>query len=414
MLPRPADIGARLAAVLPTCIAAIEKYRSGSIDRSLAAMPFLRDSSPEQITKLAQTIPPARSVLVVVVDGLGFENLAARKGHARALSALHSRRIETVIPTTTGAALPTLTTGRLPGAHGLLGYKIRHDEAGLVNTLNEWHLVPDHSQWLLAESLFTAAQNIGIHCTAIGRPAHEHTPFTRSVLQGAEYFAAQTIQQRFDAATAIFNNESAQLVYLYIDELDKAGHSRGWQSDAWLQRLEQLDHALQHFLKNVSKEIGIVVTSDHGMIDVADDDLIVIDQGDLGEILEVVSHIGGEPRMRSLYFNDQSHVPSILERLHSQLHNIAFVGTRDEAVSLNWFGPVEPEIARRFGDIVITPKRTHAFVTRSEREQPHFMIGQHGGLTEIERGVMLSLGSAFNESSFHLANKLLSQLIDHT
>lgn len=411
MLPRPADNGARLAAVVPTCIAALEKYRTRLSVDSIAKMFGTSQALSELFHTIEQNTVPARNVLIVVVDGLGYENFTSRRGHAHALSSLHTQRIETVIPSTTGAALPSLTTARLPGAHGLLGYKIRHETEGLINTLNEWDLVPNHDEWQRCTTMFTVAQQFGIHSTAIGRPAHQFTPFTQSVLRGAHYLPAQTIEERFTEALTLLNNGSSQLVYLYIDELDKAGHRYGWQSEAWLHRLEQFDAALEHLLAKLQEDVGIVVTSDHGMIDVQHDDLIVLDRGELGEFLSGISLLGGEPRMRSVYMKEPGAASQLSDRLGAYLHNVAYVGTREEAVSNNWFGNISTELALRFGDVVITPKKQVGFVTSSEKAHPNYMIGQHGGLTESERGVILALGGVFKESSYRVANKHMSSLV---
>ena len=53
-------------------------------------------------------LPQRRSVIVLVVDGLGDDALSARSGHARALVGGDRRRIATGSPTTTAAALATL------------------------------------------------------------------------------------------------------------------------------------------------------------------------------------------------------------------------------------------------------------------------------------------------------------------
>src|SRR5436305_716631 len=83
-------------------------------------------------------MPAVRAAAVVVVDGLGAQALAARAGHARALAAraAASAPLGSGFPTTTAAALTTLTTGTDPGVHGVVGYTALDPGSGeVVNQL---------------------------------------------------------------------------------------------------------------------------------------------------------------------------------------------------------------------------------------------------------------------------------------
>ena len=117
MLPVPAVTAPRLAGVLASSIASF----AGEANEFV--------------------LPAASGAVVVLVDGLGAANIQARAGHARFLSGRMSRRdvIRTVAPSTTAAAIASFTTGRMPGEHGLVGYRV-FDEAGdrLVNQLSGW------------------------------------------------------------------------------------------------------------------------------------------------------------------------------------------------------------------------------------------------------------------------------------
>ena len=80
---------------------------------------------------LPEPVAGARAVVLLVLDGLGWE---ARTRHAALLpelSALDGRAITTVIPSTTPAALTSITTGLPPGRHGITGFRIRVDHSVL-------------------------------------------------------------------------------------------------------------------------------------------------------------------------------------------------------------------------------------------------------------------------------------------
>ncbi|MBN9612632.1 MAG: alkaline phosphatase family protein, partial [Actinobacteria bacterium] len=163
MLPTATDNGARLAAILPTGLAALAHGLGAdpaeSLDRVFGgrtASAGDEDGAPRSV--VPETLPALRGFVLIVVDGLGSANLQAAKAHAPTLAALKPRRIETVLPSTTGAALTTLSTGALPGRHGLIGYRIRHPEFGLRNTLKEWHGITDRRSWQLVEPIWPLAE----------------------------------------------------------------------------------------------------------------------------------------------------------------------------------------------------------------------------------------------------------------
>ena len=92
-------------------------------------------------------LPAVDKAVVLLVDGLGTEALSARAGHARQLAPLVNRgtTIGAGFPSTTAAALATLTTGTAPGQHGLVGYSVldcANDR--VVNQLRGWEIGRAH------------------------------------------------------------------------------------------------------------------------------------------------------------------------------------------------------------------------------------------------------------------------------
>ncbi len=392
MLPTPTDNGARLAAILPTAIASMA-LGAGEDPAEILELATGRGSAPAP-----KGLPSVRSTILVVVDGLGHANLKTSAGHARVLSSLPNRRIETVIPSTTGAALTSLTTGRLPGEHGLIGYKIRHPRLGLLTTLKDWRGVLPEDRWQRSAPLFPLATRIGARPVAIGRPAHAVGGLTEAILAGAEYLGGQTIADRFAIASGIVRGPEPVLAYLYVDELDKAAHSDGWRSDLWVRRLEQLDAALDDLLRTLPGDVGVIVTADHGILDIAPERRLLLDDGAVP--LDGVSCIGGEARMRSLYLEDPTEAPETATRIAEALGKLAWVGTRDEAIAAGWFGSIGDEVAARLGEVLVVARGQYAFMLGEGGSAALAMVGQHGGISDEERGVPLALGGAYAGTGF--------------
>jgi len=364
MLPVPADGGSRLTAVLGGALASL-------------------GGEPNPLG-----LPRATSSVVVLVDGLGAANIRARAGHARFLSARMSKRdvIRTVFPSTTAAAIASLTTGAMPGEHGLVGYRVLdRDHDRLVNQLNGWddRMVPE--AWQPQPTLFEAAVDRGLPAVAIGAPRYAESGYTRAVLRGAEYRGAQTIGARFAEAARILSDGPA-LVYLYVPELDQLAHSHGWESDRWTAKLEELDGELVAFEQRMPQGTGLLVTADHGVIDVPSHRHVYIDARP--ELLEGVRHVAGEPRCLGLYFAPAMDVAArqaSLERWREAEGHRAWVMSADEAIAAGLYGPVASAARSRIADVLVAARSGIAYYDRREASrQAEDMIGQHGSMTDDE------------------------------
>lgn len=348
-------------------------------------------------------LPEASAAVIVLVDGLGAANIQARAGHARFLAGRMSRRdvIRTVLPSTTAAGIASFTTGRMPGEHGLVGYRVL-DRANdrVVNQLTGWDERMSPETWQRVPTLFETAREAGIPSFAVGSGKHIGSGFSRAVLRGTEYRAASAISERFAAAREVVRSEPRALVYVYVSELDRIAHAHGWESDRWLAALEQLDAELASFERDLPRGVGLLVTADHGVIDVPAHRHVFVDARP--ELLEGVRHVAGEPRFLSFSLEpglDTAARAALLEGWKAAEGHRAWVLGRDEAVEAGVFGPVADEVRDRIGDILIAARSGVAYYDRREaNRQGESMIGQHGSLTDEETRVPLIRGGAYTQA----------------
>ncbi len=341
----------------------------------------------------SETLQRAESAVLVVIDGLGAINLRSHAGHARSLTAAMTKKdvAQTVFPTTTAAALTSITTGVWPGEHGLVGYRVRDPERGvLVNQLSGWETDGlDPLTWQGAPTVFERAAAAGRETFAVGLAAYAHSGFTRATLRGSRFVPAATPEERVEVAYALAEEHPGSLVYCYLPEVDKAGHKHGVASAEWVSALERLDGALS---VRVPPRVGVVVTSDHGMVDVPHHRQVVLE----AEHLVGIRHVGGEPRMLHLYSEPDADMERTTARLRSDLEGAADVVSREEAVRGGLFGPVvRDEVLARIGDLLVIATGVWALYDGTAEDQRNRgMIGQHGALTPEETRVpFLRLGA---------------------
>jgi hypothetical protein len=67
---------------------------------------------------------------------------------------------------------------------------------------------------------------------------------------------------------------------------------------------------------------------------------------------------------------------------------------RDEAIKEGWFGPVDPGMADRIGDVVAAPAGSLAIVATKAEPRESALIGMHGSLTAAEQLVPALVFSA--------------------
>ncbi|TFD01485.1 alkaline phosphatase family protein [Cryobacterium sinapicolor] len=344
---------------------------------------------------------PTNKTVVVLADGLGISSLRARAGHARFLKSLLTKSsvIDGVFPSTTAAGITTLATGVAPGQHGLVGYRVRDaDRDRVVNQLTGWDDGMRPETWQRVRTVFERAADAGVPGFAIGPRRYSASGFTQAALRGARYVPAESVSDRFAAARHLLDTEPRALVYLYVPELDVAAHAHGWESDRWLAALEVLDDATARFAAGLTADEGLLLTADHGIIDVPATSHVLFDT--VPELVGGVRHIGGDPRCLHLYLEPEAvdeAAAALADTWRAVEGHRAWIFTRTEAVESGLFGDVSPDVLPRIGDVIVAARKLIAYYdSREPNQSARSMVGQHGSLTDEELRVPLIRSGAFS------------------
>lgn len=344
-------------------------------------------------------LAPARSAVLVIVDGLGAIQLRAHAGHARHLTAGLGKKdvAYSVFPTTTAAALTSILTGASPGEHGLVGYRVLdRDRDRAVNLLSGWESDGiDPRAWQPRPTVFERAVAKGHPAYAIGIAKYARSGFTAATLRGAEFVAAKSAAERVAIAYQLAADEPGSFIYCYLPEADKAGHRHGVDSAEWIAALEEIDQALAIA---PPRNVGVLVTADHGMIDVPAHRQVVLESGD--PRLDGVRHIAGEPRMLHVYLEPDADPRAALATWRATSEGSADVLDRAEAVASGMYGSeVSADASARIGDLLVVSRGNRAFYDGTAQDQrSRNMIGQHGALTPEEMQVPYIRRGAFSSA----------------
>lgn len=336
-------------------------------------------------------VSPHGRECLLLIDGFGREVLQNYSEHAPNLSQLSNlAEVETAFPSTTATSLTTLMTGQLPGVHGMLGYTVRVPRSGgrVLNSL-KWDERVDPNVWQPVPTLFELASRNGITVSHVAAKRYEATGFTRAAFRGATYYGANVLHEMVAKARDSLS-KSPSFTYVYVNELDVAGHSGGIGSEKWLLALAHVDYVAGLLIKGLPNGTRLWVTSDHGMVNV--EEKLVLGKGN--PLLDGVETIAGEPRARHIYLDEKhltsSAIKDVSETWRGFLGERAKVLTKSEALSANLFGPMVSADARdRVGDIVAIARGQMIMIDPSRENLESMMVGHHGALTDGERFVPL-------------------------
>jgi type I phosphodiesterase/nucleotide pyrophosphatase len=374
-LARPDYGTATLADVLPGVTAAL-------------GAPVHRPGLPVDPLRLTDALAGARRVAVLLVDGLGADLVRAHPDVAPVLNALSSPAgvLSAPCPSTTPVSLTTLGTGLPPGSHGVLGFVT--DVPGEDRTLNHvrWTDDPDPLQWQAQPTVFEQAAAAGVACTVVGPHTFVGSGLTRAAYRGADYTPAYSPGDLVAVVHQALDAGPRSLAYGYHADLDLIGHVRGVDSASWRNQLGVVDRLVEQLVAGLPDDAALLVTADHGMLDVPEHTRFDLD--DVPELWDGVRVMAGEPRARYVHALPGA-ADDVLATWRAVLAHRAWVVGRDDAIASGVFGPVGSGVAARIGDVVALARGSWALTAVQQEPFPSRLAAYHGSLTATELAIPL-------------------------
>ncbi len=182
---------------------------------------------------LGPWIPGVRHVVVLLVDGLGDDQLRA---HPELTPVLTERMVDlgglaAPFPSTTPVSLTSFGTGLPPGQHGIVSASFRLEDGSSLTPL-WWPPEPNPIATQPEPTVFERAEGAGVLVTTAAPGEHSASGLTRAALRGGAYQGVASISDRMVVAhDAVLRARQAgrpSLTYVYWPDLDKAG-SRAWR-----------------------------------------------------------------------------------------------------------------------------------------------------------------------------------------
>ncbi len=348
-------------------------------------IPALLDPDAPRFDAVPVEVIDARSVVVLVVDGLGWLQLQERHHLAPTISAMSGGEVTTVAPSTTAAALTSIVTGAAPGRHGVVGYRIDVD-GQVLNTLRWSTPRGDARSSIVPEDFQTVEPFFGQRPVVVQNAGFAGTGFTRAHLAEVRHHGWRTLPTlSVEVRQAVSAGEP--FVYAYYDGIDKIAHEFGF-GEHYDAELVAVDNLVAEMMMVLPRGTAIVVTADHGLVDCSDGKVSLAT-----DLAPLIDRQSGEARFRWLHAT-AGRSRELLQAASEAHLDTAWVRSTEQMIDEGWFGPVVTDIARsRLGDVALVAKESHWFADSTDSGRIK-LIGRHGSLTAEEMFVpMLSFVS---------------------
>ena len=326
-----------------------------------------------------QPLQEAERIVLLVIDGLGYEQLQRHAHIAPNLMSLVGGPITTIAPSTTASALTSLVTGASPAEHGIVGYRMDMGDS-IMNSLRWWSDTRDLRKVHPPATVQPIPPFVGMTIPVVSRAELEGSAFTEAHLRGSRpcgWRAASSIVAQ--CANLISSGE--KFVYAYYDGVDKIAHERGFGA-YYDSEIAATDWLVGSLLNTLPSGTTLAITADHGQVQV-DDNVVHLSD----DIKATLHHQSGEGRFRWLHAKrgQESDLLQIATDLYS---DIAWIASRDQVVEEAWLGParggrIADQVKRRLGDVALVPFTATTFEDPLD-SGPFSLVCRHGSLTADE------------------------------
>ncbi len=320
-------------------------------------------------------------IAVILLDGHGSNHFTLHENETAFLKQHLKMELSSVFPATTTAATTAMQTGLTPYESGFLGWFQYFPKEDLHYTIfmNEDYYEPKkgipkdfYDTYFKRETIF---EKVNKHKLAKTKQFYPK----KIDKQGYE-----TLEEGLDRLTTFQKNNSKTLAYLYSIEPDFSSHHHGITSTEVKDALTSINDNLIKLPEKLPKNTLIILTADHGLVDVE-----AIDLFDYHDLTSTFEHLpAGEPRATQFFIKEgmHEHFINFFEEHFGQYFNLY---TKAELLSKKLLGTGEPSelIDTCLGDFIAIAKDRYMF--KLSDKQAH--LAHHGGMSQGELIVPLSI-----------------------
>jgi len=375
-------------------------YRGGGIVNLMASIAgrFGCRTGYAQLRALpAAALRRHRTIVLVVLDGLGYQYLTSR-GAGSFLHRHLKACLTSGFPTTTSSCVATFATGAAAERHGITGWFTHLPELGAVSTIlfarprvggpAFGQVGIDFRDILLTGSLFDRLQ---AESFVITQRSIAHSDFSRANRGNATVLSYSNLggfTRRIVSAVRSARGET--FISAYWPQIDHLCHHRGVGHSAVTRHFRELDQSMERLSARLAGTGAVMlVTADHGLVDTPRSRFIdLADHPLLSECLSLP--LCGEPRLAYCYVRPDK-AGQFKRYVRGRLRYCCDLRSRAQLVRRGYYGTgkADPRFAGRVGDYILVMKPGWCIKDFLPNEKSFFLKANHGGVTPQEMYVPL-------------------------
>jgi predicted AlkP superfamily pyrophosphatase or phosphodiesterase len=357
------------------------------------------------------------NVILLLCDGLGYSEWKRQegKGFIGELTKKGSvRPITTVFPSTTAAALTTVSTGLTPQEHGLPEWFVYMEEIGDIIVTLPFTRVGERGRDTLegvlnpkalikGKTIFHKLSDAGVKCTSLNNRTLAFSAYSTISRGGSDVFPYSAASDlTVSLRRLVEQSRGRNFFYAYWSYVDTIEHAYGPNNEEAAVEASMISHALQEgFLSRLNRETAertlILATADHGQVNVVPEETLYMNRfRKLVDALEAAPSGRKIPpwgSARDLFLKVRDdRLDEVESYLSRKLNGIATVLRTEEGVKEGLFGLGKPSrrFLRRAGNLLILPHGLKTVWYRYKKGDSLDLRGHHGGLSEDEMTIPLA------------------------
>ncbi|MEM7029294.1 MAG: alkaline phosphatase family protein [Chloroflexota bacterium] len=329
-------------------------------------------------------------------------------------------KITSQFPSTTAAHVTSIHTGLPVGQSGIYEWAyyepsldtfispLLFSYAGTMerNTLAQDGIDPQSI--LPSETFYQQLAKANVHSTIYQSSLYTPSPYSDIVFRGADVFAYRTFTEALvNLRQAVITGPKPAYDFLYYSNIDSICHKHGPNSpeveaeiDVFMTMMERI------FFQEVVgklKDTLLIVTADHGQVEVSDETLVNLKEdarfAGLERYLKHMKHDepmipAGSSRDLFMHVHDET-LDQAQTFLAERLTDVAEVYKVSDLIEQGYFGPspVSEALLSRIGNLVVLPYRYHSVWWFDSATYNVQFRGHHGGVTPQEMEIPFLLYS---------------------
>lgn len=342
------------------------------------------DTFHETSVEIDKVLKGHKKIVICLFDGMG-QNITRK--HLKADSFIRKHyyhTVNSVFPPTTAAATTSLLTGKFPVETGWLAWDTYFPE------LKRNVILFRNVDYNTDEKLDKQYSYIKYPLTYITDIIHDHDSRVKtSMIQRfpIQKEGPKSLRQALKQIHNFLKDEEYAFSYFYWDSPDREMHVKGIDAKKVKRKVKQVNSFMEK-VTNQNPDTLFILLADHGHVNTE-----YLDMSEHKELYDLVSQpMCLEKRASSIFIKKGKEME--FARLFNEYYKQEFdLLSKEDVLKIKLFGEGNPRVGvlDSFGDFIAVSKGKYSLYSSTEYKKCALYKGHHGGGTEDERLIDISI-----------------------